>query len=165
MVFRIKCLFTHEMWGLKKCSNAWNFKQDNHPIIGKFNCRLQTGMYADVRKFLIIFICDNLRNLRLNVLTKDNPASLFKLCRAFRCASRSEWRRGESNPRPNKSHTSLYARVLLLILAVPTANRQAIVTASIHINIARKVGCSPHEQTCCRRLIPLADIKGKTSQH
>jgi len=69
------------------------------------------------------------------------------------------------NPRPNKSHLSFYARVSLLILALPTANEQAIVTASIHINIARKVGCSPYEQTCCRRFVPLADIKGKTSRH
>jgi len=45
-----------------------------------------------------------------------------------------------------------------------TANKQAIITASIHIDIARKVGCSPYEQTCCRRIIPLADIKGNTSQ-
>jgi hypothetical protein len=43
------------------------------------------------------------------------------------------WRRGELNPRPEKSHYSFYARVSFLSLAVPAANEQATVTASIHI--------------------------------
>jgi len=75
------------------------------------------------------------------------------------------WRRGELNPRPNKSHTGFYARVRLLILALFTAGRQAMNRASIHIDTDDGAGCSPRHQTCCRRSIGLADINHRTSRH
>ena len=42
------------------------------------------------------------------------------------------WRRGESNSRPQWSHSSFYARVLSIDLAIAIADRQAIPTASVH---------------------------------
>ena len=53
------------------------------------------------------------------------------------------WRRGESNPRPHKSHSSFYARVPSLNLILPTADGQAIGRTSGHEMVLPRRAATP----------------------
>ena len=55
------------------------------------------------------------------------------------------WRRGESNPRPHKSHSSFYARVPSLNLILPTADGQAIGRTSGHEMVSPRRAATPRQ--------------------
>ncbi len=75
------------------------------------------------------------------------------------------WRRGELNPRPHKSHSSFYARVSHLGLALNAACERATFNASHHIDSSLSVGRSPITPVCCHRLVSLAGINRETSRN
>ena len=100
------------------------------------------------------------QNARLRHPRMDSGVVAF----ALRCAaSEGWWRRGDSNPRPNKSHNSFYARShTLKDSPPPLPYDRATSAARILLNLAPPSGSPILVPACYRRLYPLTGIRVET---